>query len=87
MVSRTVLKQHAYLVDRMAGALEIDLEEEAMRGSVSIGEIEDAVLACTGCACPGACAAWLDESDSPRAAPPDFCRNGSLFGRLGKATG
>lgn len=75
------LKRHAALVDRMATALGIDLEEEAMRGRLEFDEIADAVLRCTGCASPDHCQTVLAKGDS-RSAPPGYCRNRDLMSRL-----
>ncbi|ETX15860.1 hypothetical protein OCH239_11805 [Roseivivax halodurans JCM 10272] len=82
MLSRTVLKRHATLVDRMAQAVGVDLEEAALGGKVSIPEIDDAVLSCTGCTRSYACESWLAESNGPRYTPPTYCRNVELFLRL-----
>lgn len=76
------LKTHADLVDRMSRALEIDLEEEIMRGKLQIETLGDAVLSCTGCANPGACRQWLDTQAQPADASPGYCRNADMFGAL-----
>lgn len=86
MQSRSTLKRHAALVDRMATAQGIDLEEQVLRGNLSIGELEDAVLRCTGCTDPGACDHWLAAQESPADAAPDYCRNAHVFREL-KARG
>lgn len=78
------LKRHADLVDRMASARGIDLEQKALRGDVSIDEITDAVLSCTNCTNPGACKNWLDQTQSTASASPDYCRNTALFDRLSR---
>jgi hypothetical protein len=82
MQSDNILKHHAALVDRMAGTLGLDLEEIALRGALSVEEIGDAVLACTGCTRPGDCAHWLDAHDEGASHPPGYCRNAELFARL-----
>ena len=82
MQSDTILKRHAALVDRMAGALGLDLEEIALRGDLSVDEIGDAVLACTGCSQPGACEHWLEAHEAGAAQQPGYCRNAELFARL-----
>lgn len=82
MPSRTVLKRHAELVDRMAQAVGVDLEEAALGGRVSVSEIGDAVLSCTGCGQPGACESWLAETAGPQDRPPSYCRNTDLLARL-----
>lgn len=82
MQSDNILKRHATLVDRMAGTLGLDLEEIALRGEVSVDEIGDAVLACTGCTRPDACDHWLDTHEAGADHPPGYCRNADLFARL-----
>lgn len=82
MQSDNILKRHAALVDRMAGTLGLDLEESALRGELSVDEIGDAVLACTGCTQPGACEHWLEAQGSVAQHPPGYCRNAALFARL-----
>jgi len=84
MLGRTTLKRHAILVDRMAAQAGIDLQEAAMRGRITIAEIEDAVLRCTGCAQPCACESMLDRMDLPAGQVPDFCRNSEVFSELRK---
>ncbi len=79
MHSTTTLKRHAALVDRMATARDIDLEEAMLRGRLSIPDLDDAVLRCTGCSQPGACARWLDAQTGPVPATPGYCRNAALF--------
>ncbi len=72
-------KRHAGLVDQMAGALGVDLEEQMMRGRLSFAGLEDAVLACTGCHKPGDCEHWIATRDGITAATPGYCRNADLF--------
>ena len=86
MQSRSTLKRHAALVDRMSTAQGLDLEEQVMRGKLSIGELEDAVLRCTGCTNPDACEHWLATQTGPVDGTPEFCRNAHLFRDL-KAQG
>lgn len=75
------LKIHAALVDDMASAQGIDLAEEALRGHLSLTELEDAVLRCTGCSAPELCAHWLSAKAGVPLAP-DYCRNGAFFDDL-----
>jgi hypothetical protein len=82
MPSQTTFARHAALVDRMADTLGVDLEERTLRGDVSVDEIGDAVLACTGCESPGACGGWLDSHAEGAGQPPRYCRNADLFARL-----
>ncbi|MFZ5964194.1 DUF6455 family protein [Thalassococcus sp. BH17M4-6] len=84
MQSQSTLKRHAILVDRMASHMDIDLEEAALRGRITISEIDDAVLRCTACTRPCACAALLDSDALPAGTVPQFCRNGDLFKELSK---
>ncbi|MCT4556754.1 MAG: DUF6455 family protein [Pelagimonas sp.] len=83
MQSPLTLKKHAGLVDRMATARGLDLEEEILRGNMRIGDLEDAVLSCTMCSNPGACEGWLaDAQDQPQQQTPEYCRNADLFRAL-----
>jgi hypothetical protein len=85
MQGPNTLKRHAHLVDQMAATLGIDLEESALRGKLEVDEISDAVLACTGCANPGACEGWLDAHAEGSDTPPEYCRNADLFARLARS--
>jgi hypothetical protein len=78
MLSNLTLKRHADLVDRMATAQGVDLEESMMAGHLTPGELGDAVLACTGCAAPEACEHWLAAHDAGESAP-GYCRNTELL--------
>ena len=82
MLSRTTLKRHAALVDRMASHTGTDLQEAALRGQITIGEIDDAVLRCTACTRPCDCEALLQSAEGPVGAAPEFCRNAGLFAAL-----
>ncbi|MFY0623996.1 MAG: hypothetical protein JXQ89_20120 [Pelagimonas sp.] len=79
MLSSTTLKRHAGLVDDMATAQGLDLEEQMLRGNVDMGALEDAVLRCTSCDRPTACAAWLEKNARGASTPPGYCRNQSFF--------
>lgn len=81
MHNREQLKRHADLVDRMANVRGIDLEEQALRGNVSIDEITDAVLSCTNCTNPEHCSEWLSGRDRAQKTP-EYCRNADLFAEL-----
>ncbi|MGR3462040.1 MAG: DUF6455 family protein [Roseovarius sp.] len=76
-----ILKRHADLVDRMAAAQGVDLEETMMAGHLTPGELGDAVLACTGCAAPEVCEHWLAAHEAGEAAP-DYCRNSTFLAEL-----
>ena len=82
MQSRTTLKRHAALVDDMARARGQDLEEEIMRGKMTMSELEDAVLRCTSCTSPDTCRDWLSKQAGPVPEAPDYCRNAALFRAL-----
>lgn len=82
MQSETVLKRHARLVDDMATARGLDLEEQMMRGKLSMSGLEDAVLRCTGCTNPDACEHWLATQTGTAEASPDYCRNAHVFDEL-----
>ncbi|MBE0455183.1 DUF6455 family protein [Roseovarius autotrophicus] len=72
------LKHHADLVDRMASAQGVDLEQKVMEGLLTPDDISTAVLACTGCSSPGDCEHWL-ASHETGAPAPSYCRNVELF--------
>ena len=73
------LRRHAALVDRMATARGVDLEEAVLRGDMPLDGIADAVLKCTGCTNPGDCESWLDTHEGVQPATPGYCRNSDLF--------
>lgn len=75
------LKHHANLVNRMATAQGVDLEAKIMEGLMTPGDLDRAVKACTGCACPDDCSHWLANHDQGAPAP-DYCRNIPLFADL-----
>ncbi|AHD00194.1 DUF6455 family protein [Leisingera methylohalidivorans] len=82
MTAHADLKKHAELFDRMAGAVGLDLEEEAVAGTLRFDEIAEAVLRCGRCGGVGACRQWLSEGLRPGAEAPDFCRNRDLLAYL-----
>lgn len=79
MISRNTLKKHASLVDRMATARGIDLQETALRGHLTPDDISDAVLSCTSCANPDQCETWLEHQNGDA---PSYCRNVDFFKSL-----
>ena len=79
------LKLHADLVDRMASARGVDLQEAAMRAHLTPQDISDMVLRCAGCTETGRCAAWLDAQRGAVSATPDYCRNADAIGALASA--
>lgn len=78
------LRRHAHLVDRMAQACGVDLEEAMLRGKMDIPELDDAVLRCTGCEHPDRCESWLASQSNVAGATPDYCRNADLFAVLAR---
>ncbi|CUJ85072.1 hypothetical protein RUE5091_00294 [Ruegeria denitrificans] len=81
MPDREVLKHHAGLVDRMATKLGVDLQQSAIDGDVSIDQLSDAVLRCTGCANPSHCQNFLRQPAQARQTP-EYCRNRDLLRKL-----
>ncbi|WP_238365951.1 DUF6455 family protein [Mesobacterium pallidum] len=84
------LRRHAALFDDMASTLGIDLQEAALSGALPFGQIADAVLACTDCACVRACDDVLGAAAKGEGQPlaaPGYCRNRSLLDRLQQETG
>lgn len=74
--------RHADLVDRMAAAQGVDLEQRIMEGRLELDTLGDAVLSCTACTNPDGCEDWLAAQDGVAPEPPRFCRNIALFGLL-----
>lgn len=87
MQSPSKLKHHAALFDEMAGVQGLDLEEQMMRGALSFGDLEDAVLRCTGCSASDRCDHWLARHRDTETPAPDYCRNADLFAGLQRARG
>ena len=81
MAKRELLKHHAGLVDRMATKLGIDLQQSAIDGDVSIDDLSDAVLKCTGCPNPNHCQSFLGQPAKVDNTP-EYCRNQELLGKL-----
>lgn len=84
MHSPETLKRHAGLVDDMATARGLDLEELTIAGALSLSELGDAVVRCTGCARPDDCAHWLSQQRETTSEAPAYCKNGFLFDELKK---
>ena len=82
MKSKSVLKDHADLVDRMAQTVGLDLELVMMEGRMTVDQLGDAVLACTGCTQPDTCRAWMAEQADRADTIPSYCRNRGVFDRL-----
>lgn len=82
MQSQAKIKRHAALVDNMADALGVDLEEKMMEGLLAPDELADAVLRCTSCTSPEDCEHWLETRTATADETPDYCRNAQLFHEL-----
>lgn len=81
MISRKALRLHAGLVDDMASALDVDFEEAALAGDVSVEQIADAVLRCTECPNPAHCKSVLEQGARLQKTP-EYCRNQKLLNAL-----
>ncbi|WP_256369065.1 DUF6455 family protein [Ruegeria sp. HKCCD4884] len=81
MPTRETLRLHAGLVDDMASMLDINLEEAAIGGLVSVDQISEAVLRCTDCPNPQHCQAMLSQAATAQRAP-EYCRNQELLHKL-----
>ncbi len=81
MVEREVLKRHAALVDQMAKANDMDLQQAVLDGTMRFEDIADAVLNCVDCSNPDHCSGLLDSMDQLEK-PPGYCRNLRLLNRL-----
>lgn len=81
MPSRETLRLHAGLVDDMARMLDIDLQEAAIEGGISIDQISDAVVRCADCPNPIHCQNLLQNADALDRAP-EYCRNQELLHKL-----
>ncbi|EIE52825.1 hypothetical protein AL036_15405 [Salipiger aestuarii] len=82
MPDPTQFARHATLVDHMARALGVDLDEQILRGNLSLSQVEDAVLSCTNCTQPCACESWLASQHETAPEAPGYCRNVALFDAL-----
>ncbi|WP_425039988.1 DUF6455 family protein [Primorskyibacter sp. S187A] len=82
MATTNQFKKHAALVDHMAQSMGVDLEEKVLRGDLDPAELVDAVLSCTNCTNPEACAQHLAERRGLQATTPGYCRNTKLFETL-----
>lgn len=81
MPTRESLRLHAGLVDDMARMLDIDLEEAAIGGKVSVDQISEAVLRCTDCPNPDHCQDLLKKM-ATAGRTPEYCRNQELLHKL-----
>ena len=81
------LKIHADLVDRMATARGLDLQESALRAHLTPSDLSDMVLRCAGCTKPDTCATWLEGQKGAVSHTPEFCRNAADFAALARRSG
>lgn len=81
-MENATVKKHADLMDRMANTLGVDLEEVMMEGRMTMDQLGDAVLSCTGCASPDTCQHWLGAQAGSADQAPDYCRNADMLARL-----
>lgn len=82
MGRRVDFAKHADLMDRMATKVGLDLHEDVLVGRLGSDDVIDAVLACTTCSNPGACARWLDAMQVPQDKPPEYCQNIERFDEI-----
>lgn len=75
----STLRRHAGLLDDMANAQGIDLEEAALSGILTIPNIEDAVFRCTSCTRADDCSVWLKAQGELAPMAPNYCRNTAMF--------
>ena len=87
MTTHARLKRHAALVDRMATARGIDLQESALRGELRPSDLSDLVLRCTGCTQTAHCEHWLEHQIGTVSETPHYCRNARAFKALAKGSG
>ena len=87
MTDRSQLKHHAGLVDRMAALQGIDLQEEAVQGTLRVDDIADMVLRCAGCSNPEHCQSWMREHVEGADKSPGYCQNRELFAMLRSGRG
>ncbi len=82
MRRRNQLRRHADLLDRMAEAVGLDLQEESIRGCLPFGELADAVIKCADCTRVSECEAWLGKEHEPGSLAPGYCLNRAIFDKL-----
>ena len=81
------LRHHATLVDNMASARGLDLQEIALRGDLSPSDISELVLRCSGCTQTENCEKWLSDQVGTVSAAPHYCRNAHEFDTLAARSG
>jgi len=82
MTTPQIRQRHADLIERMANALGLDLDERIMQGGLDIESLDDAVLRCTLCSDPEGCEHWVSAQQDEAPAAPEMCRNLALFQAL-----
>ncbi len=82
MTSNDRLKRHAALVDTMAEARGIDLQEASLRAGLTPDDLTDMVHQCMGCTQPDTCEKWLEARAGAVSETPEFCRNADAFNAL-----
>ena len=85
MFSTTKLDRHAALMNRMADTVGVDLGDALIDGRLSGEGLRSAILRCTACDSPEACAHWLaGKSPGSAGEAPAYCRNRALLAGLGE---
>lgn len=82
MFGSKTLARHAQLVTRMATTVGADLPDALADGRVTGEAMRTAVLSCTACDDPEACAQWLETHTDGAEAAPGYCRNAAFFAAL-----
>lgn len=82
------LEEHGKLVEKMADAVGVDLEELEQRGTLSAEARDDLVKRCVGCADTCECQQYLAQTVPGTAdAAPDYCLNRDEFAAMRGAKG
>ncbi|WP_299689532.1 DUF6455 family protein [uncultured Tateyamaria sp.] len=84
MTSTHRLKRHAALVDDMAEARGIDLQDASLRAGLTPDDLADMVHRCAGCTQPDSCESWLASQVGAVSETPEFCRNAKVFDTLAR---
>ena len=84
MTTNDRLKRHAALVDNMADARGVDLQDAAMRAGLTPDDLADMVQRCVGCTRPDTCSEWMVAQVGTVSETPGFCRNAEMFDRLAR---
>ena len=79
MPDQEKIRHHAGLFDKTAARVGVDLEEVTLSGKMTFDELAEAVLRCTQCSNPQACAKWLDTPVTENENLPEYCENISLL--------